>query len=193
MMFAQLYEWVLRWAEHHKATWVLGGLSFAESSFFPIPPDVLLAPMTLAKPEKAWHYAFITTIMSVLGGAFGYIIGYYFYDLIQPYFQEWHWMDAIASAKSMFDTYGIWVVFIAGFSPIPYKVSTITAGLLSMSFIPFILASLIGRGLRFYLVAAIVKIIGDKYEPFIKRYIEPIGYILAILLCIIIGYLVFSH
>ena len=130
---------------------IVGGLSFAESSFFPIPPDVMLAPMSMAKPAKAWRFALLTTLASVAGGLLGYLIGFYAFELIQPLVGDGgHYHDAFERGKAWFDKWGVWAVFLAGFSPIPYKIFTITAGVLSMALLPFVLASTIGRGARFF-------------------------------------------
>lgn len=190
-MFTKLYEWVLQWAKHRYANWALGGLSFAESSFFPIPPDVLLAPMVLAKPMKAWQLALLTTIMSVLGGVLGYLIGAFGFDLIQDWIAGSHWEESLAHAKALFAQYGIWIVFMAGFSPVPYKIFTVSAGALAMPLMPFIFASFIGRGLRFFIVAALVRYVGANYEPILRRYIEPLGYLVALLVIVLVGYLSF--
>jgi len=176
-IFSSLYELALRWAGHPKAPWYLGGLSFAESSFFPIPPDVMLAPMVLAKRNQAWWFATITTITSVLGGIFGYLIGWLAFDLIQPTLTEMGYADKLALSRHWFERWGIWVIFIAGFAPIPYKLFTISAGALTMSFIPFIIASIIGRGARFFLVAGLIKFGGEKMETMLRKYIDTLGWL----------------
>ena len=149
-MFKALYDKALQWAKHRHASKYLFALSFAESSFFPVPPDVMLAPMALAQPSKALRFALLTTIASVLGGVFGYLIGYFAFDTIAPWLQETRYWDKYLLARDWFDEWGFWAIFIAGFSPIPYKVFTIAAGALSMMFLPFVAASLVGRGLRFF-------------------------------------------
>jgi len=127
-LFGPLYERVLGWARHPHAERYLGGLSFAESSFFPIPPDVMLAPMCLAERSKAWRYAAITTASSLLGGIAGYAIGYFLFESIEPWLHDMGYWPAYLKGKEWFDQFGIWAVFIAGFSPIPYKIFTISAG-----------------------------------------------------------------
>ncbi len=180
LIFSKLYDMTLRWAAHPKAPWYLGGLSFAESSFFPIPPDVMLAPMVLAKPDKAWWFATITTIASVLGGIAGYLIGWLAFDLIEPWLLQAGHGDTLELSKKWFERWGIWVIFIAGFSPIPYKLFTISAGVLAMSFIPFVIASLIGRGARFFLVAGIIKVGGEKMELALRKHIDTLGWLTII-------------
>jgi membrane protein YqaA with SNARE-associated domain len=145
--------------------------------FFPIPPDVMLAPMALSQPQKAWRFALITTVASVIGGILGYLLGYFaFESFIQPVVIEWGYQERLAQATLWFEEYGIWVVFLAGFSPIPYKVFTVSAGFLHMALIPFIIASTIGRGMRFFLVAALMKYGGPMVEIKLKKYIEIIGW-----------------
>ena len=139
---------VAKWADRPHAEPLLAGLSFAESSFFPVPPDVLLAPMTLAHPDRGWRYATLVTIASVLGGLLGYLIGLYGMELVTPLIEEWGMQHRFAEARALFDQYGLWIVFLAGFSPIPYKLFTITAGAMVMSLPLFLLASLVGRGAR---------------------------------------------
>jgi len=152
-MFKKLYVQTLLWARHKHAEKYLCALSFAESSFFPIPPDVMLAPMALAMPDKAFKLALFTTIFSVLGGMLGYAIGFFLFDSISPWLQETHYWGKYLMAENWFKEWGFWAIFVAGFSPIPYKVFTLAAGALQMFFLPFILASLVGRGARFFLVS----------------------------------------
>ncbi|RFA28266.1 hypothetical protein CAI21_13185 [Alkalilimnicola ehrlichii] len=182
--FAWLYETVLRWAAHRHAAWYLGGLSFAESSFFPIPPDVMLAPMSLAQPNKALRFAFITTVTSVAGGVLGYLIGLFALEAVAPLIQEAGYWDEYLRAQEWFLVWGFWVVLVAGFSPIPYKVFTIAAGAASLALVPFIIASFIGRGARFFLVALLVSWGGPKMEPWIRTYIERIGWATVALLVV---------
>ncbi len=176
-IFAGLYEQAIKWARHPKAPWYLGGLSFAESSFFPIPPEVMLGPMVLAKRDKAWWFATITTVTSVLGGIAGYLIGLFAFELVEPYIAQWGYSEKFELAERWFEEWGVWVVFIAGFSPIPYKLFTISAGALSMSFLPFVIASIIGRGARFFLVAGLIKLGGEKMESVIKNNVDLLGWI----------------
>ena len=116
------YALAMRWSRHPKAPLYLGGLSFAESSFFPVPPDVMLAPMCLANPQRAWRLALLTTLTSVAGGVFGYLIGYFAFDAIEPWLRASRYWGAYAQAVAWFEAWGFWAIFIAGFSPIPYKV-----------------------------------------------------------------------
>ncbi len=172
----------LSWSRHRRAPQYLGALSFAESSFFPIPPDVMLMPMILAKPRRAMYYATLTTVMSVVGGTAGYAIGHFAIEWVQPLIGEGgRWEYAYTTATGWFRDWGFWAVLIAGFSPVPYKVFTISAGALSMSFIPFVLASAIGRGGRFFLVASLLAWGGEAMAQHIRRYVEWIGWSLVAL------------
>lgn len=175
-LFSPLYKRAMEWSRHRHAPWFLGGMSFVESSFFPVPPDVMLAPMCLAQPGKAWRFALITTLASVAGGLAGYFIGHFALDLFLPWLQQSRYWDAYQTAVAWFDRWGVWAVFVAGFSPIPYKVFTIAAGGLSMALLPFALASLVGRGLRFYLVAGLMAWGGPRMESFLHRYVDRIGW-----------------
>jgi membrane protein YqaA with SNARE-associated domain len=179
-LFSRLYARVMQWVRHPHATWYLAGLSFAESSFFPIPPDVMLAPMALAKPDKAWRLALITTVASLLGGILGYFIGMFAFDLLQPWIVSIGYEHKFELVKVWFAEWGFWAVFIAGFSPIPYKVFTISAGVASMAFLPFVIASLIGRGARFFLVASLMRWGGERMERALHEYIDRIGWLIII-------------
>jgi len=190
-LFAPLYAKTLQLSSHPKAPRYLAGLSFAESSFFPIMPDIMLIPMVLAKPMMWKYLALLTTISSVLGGIFGYALGYWLFDGLQPHIANWGYQDTFAIAKQWFDDWGIWIVFAAGFSPIPYKVFTITAGALSMAFLPFVIASFVGRGARFFLVAAIIAIFGEKIEPVVLKYIEWLGWAIVLILAILVVFMKF--
>ncbi len=183
-LFSPLYRRVMHWARHRDAVWYLGVLSFAESSFFPIPPDVMLAPMALARPHLAWRLAALTTVTSVLGGVLGYAIGWLLFEAITPWLHQLHYWDAYLKARDWFDHWGFWAIFLAGFSPIPYKVFTIAAGTVSMALIPFVLASLIGRGLRFFLVAGLMRWGGATLEASLHTTIDRLGWltVLAVLL-----------
>ena len=181
-VFSSLYTRAMQWARHPKAPWYLSGLSFAESSFFPVPPDVMLAPMSLARPDQAWRFALITTLASVIGGVAGYFIGVWAFDVVQPLLQDWGYLEKYIKVRAWFDEWGVWAILIAGFSPIPYKLFTITAGVISMSFLPFVLASLIGRGGRFFLVAGLMAWGGASMEKRLHRYMDAIGWAVVVLL-----------
>lgn len=179
--FSYLYQKTLLWSQHKNASYFLAAVSFAESSFFPIPPDVMLVSMGLAKPEKAWRYAFITTVFSILGGILGYLIGLWGIDLISNYLNYMHLEGKYAQVVHWFQHYGVWVVFLAGFSPIPYKLFTIAAGALQLGFLPFLLASIVGRGMRFYLVSFIMYRYGERLNEGIRKYIDRIGWSVVVI------------
>ena len=181
-IFSALYERVMRWSQHPRAPIFLGALSFAESSFFPIPPDVMLAPMVLARPAQAMRLALLTTVMSVLGGLAGFAIGHFAMDAVMPVLERFGYTEAFERARDWFLEWGFWAVLAAGFSPIPYKVFTIAAGALAMPLLPFTAASAVGRGARFYLVAALVAWGGPSVEAALKRYLDVIGWLLVLLL-----------
>jgi membrane protein YqaA with SNARE-associated domain len=187
-LFNRLYQLTMRWSRAPQAPWYLAGLSFAESSFFPVPPDVMLAPMSLAQPKRAWNFALITTVASVVGGVFGYAIGYFAMDAIEPWLRDSHYWDGYLKARAWFDDWGFWAVFVAGFSPIPYKVFTIAAGSLSMAMGPFVLASIIGRGARFYMVAGLLAWGGPRMEQVLERYVEWLGW--AVVGILVAAYLI---
>lgn len=187
-IFSALYEWTLKWAEHKFAPRILAILTFAESIFFPIPPDVLLAPMVLAQRDKAWRFATITTVASVLGGMVGYGLGYLMFEpWIQPLITEFGYQARFDKAMLWFSEWGVWVVFIAGFSPIPYKLFTVSAGFLNMAFLPFLLASSIGRGMRFFLVAGVIRWGGAPMEQKIRQWVDVLGWL--VVSAIIIAYI----
>ncbi len=165
-------------------------MSFAESSFFPIPPDVMLAPMCLARQERAWRLAAVTTIASLLGGIAGYAIGYFLFDALEPWLRTTHYWQAYLVGREWFDEWGVWAVFLAGFSPIPYKIFTIAAGVAMLNLPGFILASLIGRGARFFMVAGIIKAGGPRMVELLPRYVERIGWAVVLLVVIVAVWLV---
>lgn len=182
-IFAPMYEAVTRWAQHPKAPWFLGGMSFAESSFFPIPVDAMLAPMAMKRPKQWWWLALLAAVTSVLGGLFGYLMGMLFWHLIEPFFIDWGLMPVYEQVAEKITQEGIWVLFLASFTPIPYKVATIASGTLGMPVLPFILVSFVGRSLRFGLVAGLMALFGAKIEHKLHQYIEWAGWI-SIALCV---------
>jgi len=189
-IYSALYTRVMGWAAHPHAPRYLAGLSFAESSFFPVPPDVMLAPMALARPERAWSYAWITTLASVIGGLVGYLIGYFALEWVEPLIRDAGYWDGYMRARAWFDEWGFWAVFLAGFSPIPYKVFTIAAGVLAMFLPLFLVASLVGRAGRFFLVSALMRWGGVRMERALRDYVDRIGFALVGLA--VVGYLVYD-
>ncbi|WP_417658402.1 YqaA family protein [Pseudidiomarina sp.] len=185
-VFGWLYDKVLSWSQHRRAPAILAGLSFSESVVFPIPPDVMLAPMAMTQPEKAWRFALITTLASVLGGIAGYWLGYFLFDPVVLPLVEWAgYQDKLIRVTSWFHSYGFWIIFIAGFSPLPYKLFTVSGGMLGVAFIPFVLGSVISRGLRFFLVAWLLKTGGPKMAVHLRTYIDRIGWGMVVLIIIV--------
>ncbi len=191
--FSMLYQKMLRWSAHRHAPKYLAAVSFAESSFFPIPPDIMLISMGLAAPCRVWRFAFITSLASVLGGMFGYVLGMFFFHLIHPLMIYGGYEQSYQHVTQWFQHWGIWIVFVAGFSPIPYKMFTITAGVMHMSFIPFVIASLVARSLRFYLVSGLMHWGGERIHEVIHRYVDLIGWATVILLAIALSIWGVSH
>lgn len=184
-IFSSLYKKMLQWASHRHATYYLAGISFSESSFFPIPPDVMLAPMALAKPERAWWYAGLTTITAILGAVIGYLLGMFCFDLIHPFINDLGYASAYQQVQLWFSKWGFWVLLFAGsVSPIPFKLFTIAAGALHMSFLPFIIGSLIGRSIRYYLISALMLWGGTRMDTFIRQTIDWLGWVLLILIAL---------
>lgn len=190
-VFSHLYDRMMSWSKHRHAPAYLGALSFAESSFFPIPPDVMLAPMVLARPQRAAWLAGLTTIASVIGGLAGFAIGVWAIDAVMPVLERFGYVDEFERASEWFLKWGFWAVLAAGFSPIPYKVFTISAGALAMNLPLFAAASLVGRGGRFFLVAGLVAWGGPRVEEQLKRYVDVIGWALVVLL--VAGYFLLRH
>jgi len=189
-LFRRLYNKLLGWSSHPHAPYYLTGVSFIESSVFPIPPDVMLIPMIFAKPYKAWEYAMLTTLGSVLGGILGYALGYYAFEMVGAWLiQAWGYQEAYMKAVQWFEEYGLLAMIVVGFIPIPYKLFTLAAGVSQMAMGPFLIGSLLGRGARFFFVAAIIRLFGRKIEPVISKYIDFFAWgTLALLGMIVIGY-----
>ncbi len=187
--FSSLYNCAQQWSRHHHAPYYLAGVSFIEASFFPIPPDVMLISMGLAKPHLSWRYAAIATFFSVLGGLLGYAIGFYAMSTIEPYLLHSAYAHHYARAVQWFSSGGIWMVILAGVTPFPYKIFAIAAGAMHMALIPFIIGSIIGRGMRFFLVSCLLYFVGEELEQQLRRYIDRIGF--ALLLMLIVGFIVY--
>ena len=169
-MLRNAYNRVIALAESPQAIWWLAVISFVESSFFPIPPDAMLIPMVLAKPQRAWVIATVCTIASVVGGFLGYAIGYYFFETWGHSIIEFYGLqDGFAKFQQQFNDYGLWVILIKGLTPIPYKLVTIASGAAHFDLVTFGLASLATRGARFFLVAALLRVFGDPIRQFIEK------------------------
>ena len=169
-LFGPLYDRCLLWAAHRHAPSYLAALSASESVIFPVPPDVMLAPMTLAKPDRWIRYATICTVASVLGGMAGYAIGALLYDAVgQPILQFYGYADKFADFAARYNEWGAWIVFIAGVTPFPYKVITIASGVSGLDLVTFTVASVLARGLRFFIVAGLLYRFGPPIQAFIER------------------------
>ncbi|MBU3258386.1 DedA family protein [Roseovarius sp. PS-C2] len=184
-MLRRLYDWTIRMADHPRALWVLGGVSFVESSVFPIPPDVLMIPMILARPSRAWLVALVALVTSVLGGLLGYAIGALAYESIgQPILESLGKADSMAEFNTRFNDFGFWAVLIAGMTPFPYKVITIMSGWTGMPLATFIATSILARGLRFFIVAGLLWKFGTPVRDFIER---RLGLVTIVFIALLFG------
>jgi membrane protein YqaA with SNARE-associated domain len=191
-MLRKIYDWVLHWADTPYGSWALFILAFSESSFFPIAPDVLLIALAVAKPQRAFHYALICSIGSVLGGCLGYLIGWQFMASVGGKIVELYGLgNKMQQIESLYNQYDAWAVGIAGFTPIPYKVFTIAAGVFKINFFVFMLASLVSRSTRFFIVGSLIYLFGPKIQKFIDRYFNILAVVFTILL--VVGFVLIKH
>ncbi len=185
----RLYHWTLSWVDHPSAKYALFFIALIESSIFPIPPDILLIALALGKPQSALRFAAIATAGSTLGAAVGYGIGFLLLASVgQPIIEFYGLTSQYIKAEDWFAAYGVAIVLIAGFSPIPFKVITIAAGAFGLSFIPFILAALASRGARFFLEAAILRWGGDRLRNFVEKHFELMTILITLL--VVAGFVV---
>jgi membrane protein YqaA with SNARE-associated domain len=182
--FGPLYDRAMGWARHAHAQWYLAMLSFAESSFFPIPPDVMLAPMCMTRPDRARWFALLTTLASVLGGVAGYLIGLLAFHWVEPVLIDYGYHGKYLQVREWFDQWGFWAIFLAGFSPIPYKLFTISAGVVAMNMPAFLLASAVGRGGRFFLVALLMAKGGPAMEAKLRKHIDLLGWLTVLVVAL---------
>lgn len=179
-MLHRLYMRVLALAASPRAGWWLFGIAFAEASFFPVPPDALLIPIALARPDRAWRFAAICLAGSVIGGALGYLIGYAVFDqLARPLIALYGYGDRFAAFQALYAQWGLWVILIKGLTPIPYKIVTIASGAAKFNFWVFMAASVVTRGARFFLVAALLRYYGTPVRDFIERRLTLVTSLLA--------------
>src|SRR5262245_22630095 len=184
-MLRKMYDWCVNAASKPYGTWLLGLVSFVESSFFPIPPDAMLLPMGLAQPKRAYYYATVCTVTSVAGGVLGYVIGAVLYDSIGQWLIQLYGYGAKAEAfREAYRQYGAWIIVLKGLTPIPYKIVTITSGLAAYPILPFILLSFVARGMRFYLVAFLINRYGDRARKIIEERLEFWTVVAGILLVV---------
>lgn len=191
-MLRSLYDWVIRLSEHPKSLWALAGVSFVESSFFPIPPDVMLVPMVLAQRAKAWLIAGVCTAASVLGGFFGYAIGFFFFETLGQWLIDFYGLQGgFTEFQRQFNEWGLWIILIKGMTPIPYKLVTIASGAAHFDLLVFGVASLVTRGARFYLVAALLYVFGEPIRAFIEKHLTLVT--TALVLLIVAGFVVIRY
>ncbi len=176
-MFRGLYDRILVLSRHRHARRYLFALSLTEATVFPVPPDVMLAPMVLAERQAAWRLAFLTTVASVLGGLIGYLIGLLAIEAVMPLIERAGYVDAYEAAVNAFERFGVWFVILAGFSPIPFKVITIAAGALGMPIFGFLIGAMIGRGGRFYTVAGIIYAGGERAAEKLRDWVDTLGWV----------------
>lgn len=182
-MMRRLYDWTMDAATHDRAPLALFWVAFIESSFFPIPPDVMLIPMVLAQRAKAWWFATIATLGSVIGGMFGYAIGYFAFEYIgAPILAFYGMTQAFDDFATRYNEWGAWIVFIAGVTPFPFKVITIASGATQLNVVVFVIASVLARGLRFFVVAGLLYWIGQPIRAFIERRLELVMTVFVVLL-----------
>ncbi|MDT8319858.1 MAG: YqaA family protein [Xanthomonadales bacterium] len=186
----RLYDRVLRWSAHPKAPAIMAGLSFAESSFFPVPPDVMLAPMCLARPRAAWRLAALCTVSSVAGGLLGYLIGRLAFEWIEPWLMASSYAEVFLAAVEAFRHWGVFYILLAGFTPIPYKVFTIGAGVVGMPVIPFLVGSTVGRGARFFLVAGLIRVLGERAAARLRLWVDTLGW--TVLALAVLGFVAWA-
>jgi len=184
-MLRRLYDWCINAAGKPHATWIMGAVSFAESSFFPIPPDVMLIPMSLARPDRAWFYATVCTLMSVAGGILGYLIGALLYDSVGGWLiQLYGYGDKVEAFRQAYAEWGAWIILLKGLTPIPYKIVTITSGFAAYNFLLFVVLSFIARGGRFYLIAFLLNRYGAQARTIIE---ERLGFWVACVAIVLVS------
>lgn len=186
-MLRKLYNKVIALSERNEAVYWLAAVSFAESSFFPVPPDIMLVPMVLARRDKAWLFAGVCTIASVLGGLLGYTIGYFLLETIGDWLISAYGLEhGYEEYQAQFAKWGLWIILIKGLTPIPYKLVTIASGAAKFSLVVFIIASLVTRGARFFVVAALLRVYGEPIRAFIEKYLAWV--FLGFLAIIVLGF-----
>lgn len=198
-IFGPIYERTLRWAKHRNATWLLAFLSFIEAIFFPIPPEVMLAPMCLAQPRRGFWFAGVSLAASMVGAVVGYYLGHFAFEALKPLLSSLHMLDrieegiAVVREKSANSPWSVfWFLVLAGFSPIPMKVFTWASGIVGVPMLPFLASMFVGRGKRVFLVALAIRLGGERAERTLRRYIEPVGWTALAVLAALVGYLVWK-
>jgi membrane protein YqaA with SNARE-associated domain len=196
-IFGPLYERALAWSRHPRAPSLLVALSFAEAIFFPVMPEVMLAPMCLSQPRRSLRFAGLSLLGSLAGALIGYALGHYAYELVKPALEALGWIDRIDAQVAQLREIAqqspwkaFWILVLAGFTPIPLKIFTWASGIVGVPLVPFFASMLVGRGKRVYLVAIAIRLGGERAEAALRRYIEPVGWIALTLLAGLAGYLV---
>jgi len=188
-IFQPFYERAILWARHPRAPALLTFLSFIEAIFFPVPPELMLAPMCVATPRRGFYYASLSLLGSMFGMFVGYAIGYYAIDLAMPLIERMGYGGEFESIKQQAADNGFWLLLIAGFTPIPFKIFTLASGAVGMPLLPFFAGGAIGRGKRVFLVAGAIRLGGEKAEARLRKYIEPIGWGALVLLVAAIAWM----
>ncbi|HEY7688595.1 MAG TPA: YqaA family protein [Dongiaceae bacterium] len=188
----RLYDWIIALSQSPRAMPALAAVAFTESSFFPIPPDAMIIPMVLAQPKKAWRIATVATVASVIGGLFGYAIGFYLYETVGQWLIDLYGMqEGVDSFREQFNQYGFWIILVKGATPIPYKIVTIACGIAHYSLALFLIASIITRGGRFFIVAALLRIYGEPIRLFIERRLTLVT--TAFVILIVVGFVALRY
>ena len=181
-LLRRLYDWCIAAADKPHATWLMGTVSFVESSFFPIPPDAMLIPMVLAHRDRAWIMAAVCSVASVIGGIFGYLIGYFLYEAIgRPIIDFYGYQEEFQRFTAAYNDWGLWIILIKGLTPIPYKLVTIASGVAQFDPVVFILASIATRGARFFIVAALLRRYGPPIRIFVERNLTAVATVFLVL------------
>ena len=192
-VFAPLFERAIVWSKHPRAPALLTFLSFIEAIFFPVPPELMLAPMCVAQPKRGFYYASLSLLGSMAGMFVGYAIGYYAIEMAMPYIEKMGFAAEFETIKQEAAANGFRLLLIAGFTPVPFKIFTLASGAVGMPLLPFFLGGAIGRGKRVFLVAGAIRLGGEKAEATLRRHIEPVGWGACVLLVGAIGWMVLRH
>lgn len=191
-MLRRMYDWTMRLAARPNALPALGVVSFIESSFFPIPPDAMMLPMVLARPDRAWTIALVATVTSVVGGIAGYAIGYYLFETVgRSVIELYGYQNGFEAFRAAYAEWGLWIILVKGMTPIPYKIVTIASGAAAFDFPLFVIASIVTRGARFFLVAALLKYFGPPIREFVERRLTLVTTVFVV--CLVGGFVAVKY